>query len=454
MSAVQTVLAFLAALTVLIFIHELGHYLAARWCGVKVLRFSIGFGPALLVRRLGPDRTEWVIAAIPLGGYVRMLDERDRDGEGPIAVEELHRSFSRRPLAQRAFIVVAGPLANFLLAIALYSMLAWMGTAEPVPVIDSPPAGTAAARADLRSGDRILAVDDRALQSWNQLRLRVIDASLSEEPLRLSVDRGGDRISVTIDVRGTLSAAPPEQDPLQTAGLLLAPGEVLIGSLVAGEPAALAGLQQGDRIVAIDGAPIVRARQVIERVREQPERTLAFTVERGKDEITVRVRTAAVAASSGQEAPRGRIGAMLQDRVQTRSVSAGPVDGLIQGFERTWEMSAFSVRMLGKMLTGDLSLRNLSGPVTIADMAGNTARSGLHAYIAFLALISVSLGVLNLLPIPILDGGHLVYYALEAVRRRPLSERFLELSQKAGLALVLMMMAVALYNDFSRLIGP
>jgi regulator of sigma E protease len=189
-------------------------------------------------------------------------------------------------------------------------------------------------------------------------------------------------------------------------------------------------------------------------VREQPDRTLAFTVERGKDEITVRVRTAAVAASSGQEAPRGRIGAMLQDRVQTRSVSAGPVDGLIQGFERTWEMSAFSVRMLGKMLTGDLSLRNLSGPVTIADMAGNTARSGLHAYIAFLALISVSLGVLNLLPIPILDGGHLVYYALEAVRRRPLSERFLELSQKAGLALVLMMMAVALYNDFSRLIGP
>lgn len=454
MSMLQTVLAFLLALTLLIFVHELGHFLAARWCGVKVLRFSIGFGPALVTRRFGADRTEWVIAAIPLGGYVRMLDERDREGEGPIAHEDVHRAFSRRPLAQRAFIVAAGPLANFLLAIALYGVLAWVGTAEPVPVIDAPPQQSAAAKAGLVAGDRVTGVNDRPLQSWNQLRLRVIDASLSHEPLRLEIERKGDRIASVLDARGVFQTSGPEQDPLLTLGLLLAPGEVMIGSIMAGEPAALAGLMAGDRVLAIDGEPIVRSRQVIERVRQRPDQALTFTIQRAKDEITLRVVPATVPASSSQEPPRGRIGAMLQDRVQTETIGSDPLEAFIKGLDRTWEMSAFSLRMLGKMLTGDLSIRNLSGPVTIADMAGHTARSGLHAYVAFLALISVSLGVLNLLPIPVLDGGHLVYYAVEAIWRRPLSERVLELSQKAGLALVVMMMVVALYNDFSRLIGP
>ena len=453
MSVLQTVMAFLVALTLLIFVHELGHFAAARWCGVKVLRFSIGFGPALWSRAIGADRTEWVIAAVPLGGYVQMLDERERDATDPIPEDDLPRSFSRQPLACRALIVAAGPFANFLLAIVLYAALAWGGTAQPVPVIDAPPSASAAADAGLREGDRILSVEGQALQSWNQLRLRIIDFSLAGEPARIVVERAGATVALTLDTRGAVSRDSLERDPLHALGLALAPGEVLIGSLVAGETAIEAGLQSGDRVLAVNGEPIRRARDLIERVRNSAGIPIAMTVQRGADEITVRVTPAAQPSGSGG-APRGRIGAMLQDRVKTETVRADALEALVQGWDRTWEMSAFSVRMMGRMLTGDLSMRNLSGPVTIADMAGQTARSGWQSYLGFLALISVSLGVLNLLPIPVLDGGHLVYYAVEAIRRRPLSEQVMALSQKAGLILVVLMMAVALYNDFSRLIGP
>lgn len=250
-----------------------------------------------------------------------------------------------------------------------------------------------------------------------------------------------------------MSSEVPDRDPLQVLGLLLAPGEVLIGSLIAGEPAVTAGLQAGDRVLAVNGDPIRRARELIERVRDSAGRALVIVVQRGADEITVRVTPSAQSAGAAEAQPRGRIGAMLQDRVKTEVVQADPLDAVIQGVARTWEMSAFSLRMLGRMLTGDLSMRNLSGPVTIADMAGQTARSGLQSYLGFIALISVSLGVLNLLPIPVLDGGHLVYYAVEAIRRRPLSDQVMAITQKAGLLLVVFMMALALFNDFTRLIG-
>jgi len=454
MTLIQTVLAFLAALTLLIFVHELGHFAAARWCGVKVLKFSIGFGPAIWSRAFGADRTEWMIASIPLGGYVQMLDERDRDPALPIAVADLPRAFSRRPLHQRAFIVLAGPLANFLLAIVLYAALAWGGTEQPIPVLDSPPAASAAADAGLMAGDRVVAVNGAPLQSWNQLRLKLIDASLGGETVTLTVDRAGTLQPVRIGTRGAMSSEPPDRDPLHVLGLALAPGEVLIGSVMAGEPAVEAGLRAGDRVLAVNGEPVRRARELIERVRESAGRTLVMTVERGADEITVSVVPSAHDAGVEGGRTRGRIGAMLQDRVKTEVVRSGPIESLGQGMARTWEMSAFSVRMLGRMLTGDLSVRNLSGPVTIADMAGQTARTGLDSYLGFLALISVSLGVLNLLPIPVLDGGHLVYYAVEAIRRRPLSEQVMALTQKAGLLLVVFMMALALFNDFTRLIGP
>jgi regulator of sigma E protease len=454
MTLLQTVLAFLLALTVLIFVHELGHFAVARWCGVKVLRFSIGFGPAIWSRRFGVDQTEWVIAAIPLGGYVQMLDERDRSSDAPIASAELPRAFSRRPLSQRSMIVAAGPLANFLLAIALYAALAWTGTEQPVPIIDTPAASTAAARAGLQSGDTIVEVDGAPLQSWNQLRLKAIDAALAGSPLRLGIDRAGQRQELVLATQGAMGADMADRDPLQVLGLFLAPGEVLIGSLVAGEAAIEAGLRPGDRVLAVNGEPIRRSRDLIERVRDNPGQPLVLTVQRAQDEITIRVTPASQSAAGADGRPRGRIGAMLQDRVRTEMVSADAFEAIGEGVARTWEMSAFSVRMLGRMLTGDLSVRNLSGPVTIADMAGQTARNGMQAYVAFLALISVSLGVLNLLPIPILDGGHLVYYAVEAIRRRPLSEQVMAFTQKVGLSLVVLMMALALFNDISRLIGP
>jgi regulator of sigma E protease len=453
MTFVQTVLAFLLALTLLIFVHELGHFAAARWCGVKVLKFSIGFGPAIWSRAWGADRTEWVIAAIPLGGYVQMLDERDRDPSQPIASSDLPRAFSRRPLYQRAFIVLAGPLANFALAVVLYAALAWGGTEQPVPVLDAPPAASAAADAGLIAGDRIVSVNGAPLQSWNQLRLKIIDASLGGATVSLTIDRAGQLRQQTLGTRGAMSSEVSDRDPLQVLGLLLAPGEVLIGSLIAGEPAIAAGLQAGDRVLTVNGEPIRRARELIDQVRHSAGRTLVIVVQRGADEITVRVTPSTQSAGAAEAQPRGRIGAMLQDRVKTEVVQADPLDAVVQGAARTWEMSAFSLRMLGRMLTGDLSVRNLSGPVTIADMAGQTARSGLQSYLGFIALISVSLGVLNLLPIPVLDGGHLVYYAVEAIRRRPLSDQVMAITQKAGLLLVVFMMALALFNDFTRLIG-
>ncbi|MEN9764036.1 MAG: hypothetical protein RI906_3862 [Pseudomonadota bacterium] len=451
MSFLQTVLAFLLALTLLIFVHELGHYLVARWCGVKVLRFSIGFGRPLIRWRVGADRTEWVIAAIPLGGYVRMLDERDHEPGQTIVPQDLPRAFSRRPLWQRSAIVVAGPLANFLLAIGLYAALGWAGAERPVALVDEPAASTPAALAGVRSGDRIVSVNGSTVAGWDGVRLRLLDAVVTRQPAVLGVERLGSVRELRVATDG-LAPNAAESDFLRDLGLALAPGKVLIGQLISGEPAEKAGLQPGDQVVSVQGQPVKRARELIDIVRASPERVLSFTVLRGRDEISLSVRPLAFRTEGSTQAI-GRIGANLSDRVLTERVSLSTLDGLNHGIRQTWDMSVFSLRMLGRMLTGDLSVRNLSGPVTIADLAGQTAKTGWASYISFLALISISLGVLNLLPVPMLDGGHLVYYALEAIRGRPLSERFLELSQKAGLTLVIMMMALALFNDLSRLIG-
>jgi len=462
MSMLETLLAFLVALTVLIFVHELGHYLVARWCGVKVLRFSIGFGRPLLTWHVGAERTEWTLSAIPLGGYVRMLDEREADRE-PIPEHELPRAFTRKSLPQRAAIVVAGPLANFLLAIALYALIGWIGTQQPAPLVDQPPAGSAAAAAGLQLGDRVLAVDGTRVRSWNDLRLQLLDAVIEQRTARLRVDRHGTVSALSLDT-ARLPANEAERDFLRSLGLRVEPGPVVIGGLVQGAAAERDGLQVGDQLLSVAGAPVRRASDVIERVQANPGKPLAVTVQRGPDELSLVVTPAAVpqqpaasgsasSASSAGHAAHGRIGAALQDRIAMETVRYGALESVWQASRQTWEMSVFSLRMLGKMVTGQLSLRNLSGPVTIADLAGQTARIGWFAYLSFMALISISLGVLNLLPIPVLDGGHLVYYALEAVKGRPLSERFMAITQKAGLAVIMMMMAVALFNDITRLIG-
>lgn len=444
MNTIQTIVAFLAALTLLIFVHELGHYLVARWCGVKVLRFSIGFGRPLLSWRAGPDRTEWAIASIPLGGYVRMLDERDPDC-GPIPDHELSRAFTRKSLSQRSAIVVAGPLANFLLAIALYAAMGWVGMQEPAALLDAPPPATAAAAAQLQAGDRVVEADGSTVRSWNDLRLALLEPVIEQRPTELVVERDGGRHRLQLDASG-LPANEAERDFLGTLGVRIAAGDVAVGNVLPGGAAERDGLRAGDLIRSIDGVPIERAAQVIEAVQRSVDRALRFEVLRDGAEVTL-----AVTPQLQEEV--GRIGAGLQDRLAMQTVRYGPLESIGHGARQTWEMSAFSLRMMGKMLTGELSVRNLSGPVTIADLAGQTVRVGWIAYLSFLALISISLGVLNLLPIPVLDGGHLVYYALEALKGSPLSERFMIVTQKAGLAIIMMMMAVALFNDFTRLIG-
>ncbi len=446
-----TLLSFLFALAVLVFIHELGHYSVARWCGVMVLRFSIGFGKPIATWRVGPDRTEWSLSPIPLGGYVKMLDERE---QGELASADAHRAFNRQSLAKRSAIVAAGPAANFLLAIVLYGVLGMAGLQEPAPVLGAPPAGSAAAVAGIMDGDRVVAVDGSPVETFNEVRLRLIDGIVDKRAVQLQVDgREGSR-QVALDTRG-LPEGELERDFGRTLGLELRAGAVLVGNVLGGSAAEAAGLLANDEIVSIDGQPIRRARDLIEAVRANPDEPLDFLVRRGGAEVALSVtpRGEVESAADGSSARVGRIGAALQQRVEMVTLDLGPIEALGHGARQTWEMSIFSLRMLGKMVTGDLSWKNLSGPVAIADYAGQSVRIGWFAYVGFLALVSVSLGVLNLLPVPVLDGGHLVYYALEAIKGRPLSERFMQVTQRVGLAMVAGLMIVALFNDLSRLLS-
>lgn len=458
MSFLQTLLSFLVALTVLIFVHELGHYLVARWCGVKVLRFSIGFGKPLFTKLVGADRTEWSFSAIPLGGYVKMLDERD-ESQLPIAPQDLPRAFTRQSLGRRAAIVVAGPLANFLLAIALYWLLNVVGVEEPAAIVDTPVAQTPAAESGLIAGDRIVAIDGQSIRSWNELRLLMLDGVIERRVIKVDVLRAGASgqpgpASVAINT-ASLPQGEVEKDFLRTLGVELAAGRVLVASTLPEGAAARAGLRTGDEVLSVDGREVRRSTQLIDIIRQNPGKPLQFEVQRAGVAVTVAVTPDAVKSDRAEDAGRqvGRIGAGLNHRVAMEMVKYGPFESLTRGVVQTWDMSIFSLRMLGKMVMGELSWKNLSGPVSIADYAGQSARVGWFAYVSFVALISISLGVLNLLPIPVLDGGHLVYYGLEAIRGKPLSDRFMDLTQKAGLAVIGALMVVALFNDITRLIG-
>jgi regulator of sigma E protease len=449
----QTLFAFLAALTLLVFVHELGHYLVAVWCDVKVLKFSIGFGKPIVSKKWGKDQTEWTLAMIPLGGFVKMLDEREQE-TASIPAQDLPRAFSQKSLFQRSLIVVAGPVANLLLAIFLYAMMGWIGIEEAAPIVDQPAKSSAADVAQLQRGDRILAIDGQQVRSWNDLRLKLLTPVIEKRTAEVLVKRASGEVQLKINAGG-LPEDEAERNYLQTLGIELAPGKVEVGTLSPGGAAERDGLKSGDVIVQAGEQKIERARTVIDQIRANPEVPVAIKVLRGKDEITLNIKPEAKDSEKPEEAGRkiGRIGAALVDKITFDTVQYGPLEGIAQGIKQTWEMSIFSVKMMGKMVTGDLSLKNLSGPVTIADLAGKTVRVGWYAYVSFLALISISLAVLNLMPIPVLDGGHLVYYGLEALKGKPLSERFMEWTQKAGLALIMMMMAVALFNDFSRLLG-
>jgi regulator of sigma E protease len=452
MNLLHTVGAFIVALGVLIVVHEFGHYLVARWCGVKVLRFSVGFGRPLGVWRRGADRTEWVVAAIPFGGYVKMLDER----EGPVEPHEVSRAFNRQSVWKRLLIVVAGPLFNFLFAILVYAGLFMHGLPEARPVLAEPPAATPGAAAGLHSGDTVRAANGEPLATWQDLRWKVVQAALQGEPIRLEiVNSRGHIAEATVDLRA-FTPAEVEGDVMERAGLRLfrPPLDPVLGKLIAGGPAERAGLKEGDRILRAGDKAVDSWESLVAAVRAGPGIPLRLLVQRDSASFAVEVTPDAV--SSG-DTRVGRIGAAPRmppdhaDKIFIR-VQHGPLDSLGKAVVKTVDISVFSLKMLGKMLLGEVSWKHLSGPVTIADFAGQSAQMGWLSYLTFLALISISLGVLNLLPIPLLDGGHLMYYAVEIIKGRPVSDRAMELGQRVGLALLLVMMAFAFYNDINRLL--
>ncbi|WP_428852927.1 RIP metalloprotease RseP [Imbroritus primus] len=451
----QTIFAFIIALGILIFIHEMGHYLAARWCGVKVLRFSVGFGKPLLrfVSR-GRDQTEWTVGAIPLGGYVRMLDERELDEVGQhVDPADLPRAFNRQSVWKRFAIVAAGPAANFLLAIVLYMMLAMSGTREPVAILDAPPAESAAALAGIVGGERIVALrvddDSEVIRSWNSFRMRMFELGLdgAEPVLELRAPDGRTRTVALPEVPDV--GRNPGGDPLAALGLQLQGGPVTVTEIVPDSAASRAGLMVGDRIVALDGAPAGNAASLIAAIRSKPGQSVTIGVERAGQAHQLQTLLGADAASG---TPVGKLGAGLAQAVPMEEVSYGLQDAMARSLGQVWSTSVMSLRLLGKMLVGEASLQNLSGPLTVASYAGKAADLGIQPFIQFLALISISLGVLNLLPIPVLDGGHLLYYCVEILTGRPIPEHWQMALQKVGMACILLLTSLALFNDFSRLL--
>jgi len=452
MSLLYYIVPFVVALGVLVVIHEYGHYVVARICGVKVLRFSVGFGKPLFVRRAGPDRTEWVIAALPLGGYVKMLDER----EGPVAPHELHRAFNRISVWRRIAIVVAGPLANFLLAIVIYWGLFMQGVQEVKPVVAAPEPGSIAAASGIASGETVVGVEGEPVSSWQDLRWRLLQLAVDKQPVRIdTIDRGQGAHARTLDLT-RFDLDDLDGDPLTRLGLFLwlARPDVppVIESVEPKSPAEAAGLKAGDRVLAMDGREVRRWDELVPVVRASPGKAVPLRVERASRTLELVVTPEAVQQNGktfGRILAAPRVDPEVVKGMFAR-VRYGPARALAKSLDRTWETSVFSLNMLGKMITGKVSWKNLSGPVTIADYAGQSARQGFGAYVVFLALISISLGVLNLLPIPLLDGGHLLYYLVELLKGSPVSERAMELGQKFGLTVLLFLMVFALYNDINR----
>ncbi|MFA5370575.1 MAG: RIP metalloprotease RseP [Sideroxydans sp.] len=447
-----TLLAFIVAIVVLVVFHEWGHYAVARWCGVKVLRFSVGFGKVLYSRRFGNGETEWVISALPFGGYVKMLDER----EGEVSAADLPRAFNRKPVLQRMAIVVAGPVANLLLAVLLYWALFIYGVPGIKPVLGEIKPDTPAAMAMLHEQDTIAAIDGVAVPSWQDMRWILLDLVLQGKPAELDVRSVGGGTALRTLRLSNLSAADLDGNFMAKLGLQPYQPKVypVIGKLVADGAGQQGGLREGDRILRVDGTLMPFWQDLVEVVRAHPLQSLQVEIERDTALLQLTITPDRLEENG---VAIGRIGAApLVDRATfdalRTEVSYPPLRALEQALRKTWETSVISLKMMAKMVVGEVSLKNLSGPITIADYAGQSAQMGIGAYLGFLALISISLGILNLLPIPLLDGGHLLYYAVEFFKGSPVSDALWDAGQRVGIALLLTLMSFALYNDISRLI--
>lgn len=450
MALIQTLLATLVALGILVTIHEWGHYWVARKCGVRVLRFSVGFGKPLFSWR-GKDETEYVVAAIPLGGYVRMLDER----EDKIPPEWQGQAFNTKPVLQRIAIVAAGPIVNLLFAVLAYWFLFVIGTSVVIPKIGEVRPGSPVEIAGMQPGEEIRAVNGFRVESWDQVNLRlaaligdtrVIDIEAAEEGRSLR------RYQVNLsDWRVDLE----QESPVSAIGFIPMRPDVVpvLGQLANGGRAAQAGLQTGDKIIRLNDQPVDSWQWLVEQIQQSPEQIMAFEVERNGLLMTMNVTPAVRESEGGVQT--GFIGAGVQmpewpDHMK-REIRYGPIESLVMGVERTGQMMVLTLDSIRKMIVGIISVKNLSGPITIAKVAGDSAASGLVSFVSFLAYLSISLGILNLLPIPMLDGGHLMYYMVELIRGKPVSEQVQMFGLKIGMFLLFSLMALAIFNDLARL---
>lgn len=445
-----TILAFILTLSILIIVHEYGHYRMAVMCGVKVLRFSLGFGKPLWCWKRGKDQTEFVIAPIPFGGYVRMLDER----EAPVDEAEAHRAFNRQPLLSRALIVLAGPVSNLVLAVLLFALLAGIGIREPKAVLAEPVPGSMLAQAGLRAGDtvtgfRVKQGEMEPVRSVNDLVLKLMNTALSESDAALEVRRSNGSeavLKLPLSQVGSKNVGPDLMELIGYGGI---EGKPVIAQMLEGSAAQRSGLRNGDVVQSIDGIDVVSSEALVERIRAYDgSKPFNWLVLRNGESVSVTVKPDLVQEDGHMV---GRIGAPLGVQPEMVTIHYGFMGSLGYGLSKTWNYSWITLKTMGKMLIGQADVKNLSGPITIADLAGKTVRIGWKQYLTLLALISLSLGVLNLLPLPVLDGGHLVFYVYEAVRGKPVPEVWMLNLQRVGVLLLLLLMLLATSNDVFRL---
>lgn len=460
-----TIIAFIVTIGILVTIHEYGHFQVARWCNVKVLRFSIGFGKPLWQKTFGKDKTEFVLAAIPLGGFVKMLDERElkaEQEENPQLTQvkyseaELTRAFNRQSVWKRIAIVLAGPLANLLLAIVLYWVLFMLGVAGTKPTIGAVASNSLAAQASMAAKETIQKINGEPVSSWQEARWILLEASLENKIVQIdAINENNELFQHTLSFVGVSKDA--EIDVLKKIGLTEYRPNIaaVIGEILPDSIAEKGGFLANDKILSIDGVAINDWEQVVNTVKSNPNKKLWFEIQRAEKILRIAAAPESI-QDNGQTI--GRMGASVKinqaelDKLLV-TINYSPLVGLQKAIIKTWDTSIFSLKMLGRMLVGEVSLKSISGPVTIADYAGKSANLGLKTFLSFLALVSISIGVLNLLPIPVLDGGHLMYYVVEIFKGSAVSEKTMLLGQKFGIAVLGSLMIVALFNDFYRLLS-